>query len=198
MKTPSAIDVLVDEHRAVLRVVQHIEDVLRDLNSVDGAPPDAYALLGRQLCFLDEFADRYHHHKEEALLFEALIQRAGFSSKFGPVRIMLDEHAAGREHLQRASSIVLDVELDLLDAAKFRTLQQHLQDYIQLERAHIAKENAVLYRMAGAHLDDDALNDIGEAFVAYDESLKAKGAWRRLEATSAAVGVDVNALSGDE
>ena len=106
--------------------------------------------------FFQGFADRCHHCKEEDRLFPCL-ERKGIPREGGPIGVMLYEHEQARKHV-RAISGALEAA-DTGDARAIQTILEHGQSYLELLRAHIGKENNVLFEMAdqlvqGADLAD--------------------------------------------
>jgi hemerythrin-like domain-containing protein len=153
MKTPT--DVLRAEHTLILRGL--------DLRAaapgrVEGgaAPPDGWweEVLG----WLRAFADRNHHAKEEDLLFPAMI-KAGVPSEGGPINVMLEEHEQGRALIRAMAE-----SRGAARAARAR-------EYVALLRAHIDKENGVLFPLADAVLADDEQRALGSAFATVESEL---------------------------
>jgi hemerythrin-like domain-containing protein len=101
---------------------------------------------------IKNFADGLHHAKEENLLFPAL-EKKGFSPKQGPVGVMLNEHAQGRNYVK---GITDNLELFKKgNKAAVIAIYQNMTGYADLLVNHIMKENNILFRMA-----DNVLSDI--------------------------------------
>jgi len=91
------------------------------------------------------FADCFHHAKEEKLLFPMMITK-GFSDQQGPVALMLSEHELGRMY---TGEITKNIEIIKQGNSTVLTkIYSNMQSYISLLRNHIGKENNVLFRMA--------------------------------------------------
>lgn len=146
MVTPT--QVLREEHRAILRVLELLE-AGADRLAGGGALPEGWWV--RTIEWLRAFADRSHHAKEERFLFPALAA-AGVPTEGGPVGVMLAEHAEGRVLIGRMDS---SDRQDQLDAA---------QRYVRLLRDHIDKENGVLFPLADAVLDLPARQALAREF----------------------------------
>src|SRR5512139_3025692 len=129
----AAIDVLRHEHDAILIALRILDRIAEHAGKGTLPHPDAAGFIG----FLKEFADKCHHGKEEGLLFPALVN-AGMSEKQGPVAVMLSEHVEGRQHIQKMEAALAGS----LDGQKF---SDAASAYIHLLRAHIDKENNVLF-----------------------------------------------------
>lgn len=141
MKT-NVTQVMVDEHQLILRMialVEHNTALLREgrfrnwqfyLDAVD---------------FIRNYADRFHHAKEEDVLFVALI-RNGMPEKQSPIEAMQMEHDQGRAHvraMEEAARKALDGE-----GEQAAIIAEHATGYAALLRGHIEKENDILYPLA--------------------------------------------------
>ena len=153
MKTPT--DVLRAEHTIILRGLDLLEAAAGRLET-GAAPPDGWweEVLG----WLRAFADRNHHAKEETLLFPAMI-KAGVPSEGGPIDVMREEHEQGRALIRAMAA-----STGTARAAKAR-------EYVALLRAHIDKENGVLFPLADAVLADEEQRKLESAFAAVEHEL---------------------------
>ncbi len=157
------IEQLMAEHRVIEDVLDALESYVARLD--DGADP---ADLARFVTFLRAFADGCHHGKEEDILFVTLVQQ-GFPRDSGPVAMMLWEHEEGRRHVGA-----------LLDLAERRgrsqpwtaedrlALASHSRAYAALLRAHILKEDQILYPMARRHLASETIADMARRFGEFE------------------------------
>jgi len=153
MKTPT--DVLRDEHAIILCGLDLLEAAAGQLEG-GAAPPDGW--WEEVLSWLRAFADRNHHAKEEDLLFPVMI-KAGVPSEGGPINVMLEEHEQGRA-LVRAMA-----------ESRGATRAAKAREYVALLRAHIDKENGVLFPLAEALLADGAQRSLESAFAAVESEL---------------------------
>ena len=154
-RTPTRI--LRDEHEVILRVLNAFESMLHRIE--DGSPPDKEALRNA-VEFFRGFADGCHHAKEEDCLFPAM-ERAGLPTQGGPVGIMLEEHEQGRAYIQE---IRRAVEENPPDARK--RMIDNGWAYIQLLRAHIHKENEILFPLADKSVPEPAMKAVARDFEA--------------------------------
>lgn len=140
-----AIEILTAEHRTIERVITALLAFSRETAGAGDDRPE----LARFVRFLREFADGHHHAKEEGVLFEAMVQ-AGFPRQAGPIGVMLHEHAVGRRHVAALAALA---EAQAPWSAEERArLVEAATGYADLLRAHIQKEDGVLYPMAEARL----------------------------------------------
>ena len=148
MKT---IDTLMDEHQTILRALAALEALASD-PACAAEPVDTHRRL---VHFLREFADGLHHGKEEDLLFPAM-EAAGIPEQ-GPTAVMRMEHEEGRALVKRIAQLS---EADEIDQG---TLAGPALQYVDLLRAHIGKEDHILYPMARRFMSDTAMGALDTA-----------------------------------
>jgi hemerythrin-like domain-containing protein len=149
---------LMAEHNAVLLALQILEKIEVGLAEKREEAPGH---LGQLLDFLKGFVDRCHHGKEEDVLFPEM-ERRGVRREGGPVGVMLMEHELGRRHI-RTMSEGLD-RLQRGDADAVSAVVQGAREYSDLLRAHIQKENNILFPMADRLVPEDVAARIAEQF----------------------------------
>lgn len=152
------IEILMNEHRLIERVLDAIEIAADELERGRRVRP---GLFLEAADFLAGFADGCHHHKEEDVLFPAMVE-GGMPPGGGPIAVMLDEHEQGRACIR----VIRDRagRLEAGDATSVRQLVAGVRAYVALLRDHIAKEDEVLFPMAGQVLAADRLARLGEEF----------------------------------
>ena len=87
---------LVNEHRLILRMIDLLERKA-DLTSKGNYINWQFYLDG--VNFIRNYADLFHHAKEEEILFEAMIAN-GMPRTNSPVAAMLMEHDQGRKYVR--------------------------------------------------------------------------------------------------
>jgi hemerythrin-like domain-containing protein len=134
--------ILEREHELILKVLDCLERL-----AAEALGPERLDRVSAEqaLDFLRSFADRCHHAKEEDLLFPALVAK-GMPRDAGPIAVMLSEHEQGREAVACMGRAVDDAQADVPGAAQ--RFAQYAGSYVTLLRAHIQKENQVLFPMA--------------------------------------------------
>ena len=153
---PSAV--LKTEHRVILRVVDVLERLVIRSQRGDGFEGDAF-----QQCveFFRFFADACHHAKEEELLFPALEAR-GIPRENGPIGCMLEEHTLARGFTKDMGE-ALD-ERDRDDAGAEQRFIAAAREYITLLRAHINKEDNILFNMGDSVLTAEDQSSLCDKF----------------------------------
>ena len=165
-----AIDELVHDHEAILSSLSILDAMVGRLGTAAGPTvEDLRGFIG----FLKEFADKCHHGKEEGILFPALTG-AGMPQQGGPVGVMLSEHVEGRALIKGMEAAVSGT----LDAKAFT---EAARGYAELLRAHIAKENNVLFPAAERLLAAD-MESIHAKFQKHEETVIGHGRHEELHA----------------
>lgn len=171
-----AIETLMNEHRTIERVLDGLVAFAEDARRRGGTEKEE---LGRFVTFVREFADACHHGKEEDVLFRAMVEH-GFPRDGGPIAVMLHEHDQGRalvsvlaRHATQGEAWTDADRQEIADAAGA---------FAQLLRAHIHKEDAILYPMAEQHLPPEALRAVSEECQRFEEERTGSGAHARLHA----------------
>ena len=173
---PTATEILRHEHDAILKMISATEEVARRLDRGERVRPE---ILGNLLEFFRLFADRCHHGKEEALLFP-LLESKGLPRQGGPIGVMLLEHDEGRGFIKQ-----------MVEAAEaYKTVPESAgprwaepaRNYSALLRAHIDKENNILFRIAEQILTPDEQARLAEDFEKVEVEKMGAGTHERLHA----------------
>jgi hemerythrin-like domain-containing protein len=172
MKDPIAI--LMQEHR----MIELGLDALCGFGSAAASGDEIdRADLPKLVEFFREYADAKHHAKEEDILFQTMVAN-GFPSQGGPIAVMLHEHTIGRG---------LVGELAELSAAGAWTDEQRADvaraadEFADMLRSHIQREDEILYVMARQHLPAAAMTEVTERTDAVELDYAGRGETARLE-----------------
>ena len=172
-------ELLNDEHRLIEQTLGALVRYTRRLD--EGAAP---ADLSAFVTFFQRFADALHHHKEEDILFERMIE-AGFPRGGGPIAMMLHEHEGGRHLVSRLAEAAARADSWL--RGDHAAVHETALVFAELLRAHIHKEDAVLYPMARRTLPEDVIAEMGARFEAMEASDEARAERASLVATATAL-----------
>lgn len=152
--------VMVEEHKLILRMAALLEE--RTARAREGSFTDWNFFL-TAVDFIRNYADAFHHAKEEAILFTALVAN-GMPEKSSPIEAMLIAHDQGRawvRGMERAAQQLLAGEAD-----KFSSLATNAEGYIAMIRDHIAKEDDILYPLAERVLPESVRPAMVEGYAA--------------------------------
>jgi hemerythrin-like domain-containing protein len=186
--TMRAIEILLNEHRAVLGAVARLEQLARALQS---GRPVAVDDLRDVIDFCERFVDGSHVAKEERVLFPILAER-GLGRDISVVSALVSQHHTGRahvRHMRRAADAMAAnprVALDLAASALA---------YVELVREHLRIEDTYFYSLAQGCLSFDEDATLLGAFEAIDGRL-AKDAREKLASRQARFAADTLPTSG--
>jgi len=156
-------DELRHEHEIILHALSGAEHLAQSILSTDNVE---IAKVKDIIDFSRNFTDGCHHKKEEKHLFVKLQER-GMSGEQGPIAVMLYEHSAGRNLIQRLESSITEDELGKSEAKV--TIHQILLEYVELLKAHIAKENNILFPMGDKILTEEDQETLEASFKKIEE-----------------------------
>lgn len=138
---------LVDEHVLILRLLDKIPSMLDQMRIITESEAK---LLNRVTEFIQQFADRYHHMKEEDILF------ALFDTTQPIIQSMYQDHEQGREYRQAIQTAVQSGDME--------NVTLNLLNYRALLTEHIQKEDQLLYPWMDRQLTDSQRQELVQAF----------------------------------
>jgi hemerythrin-like domain-containing protein len=147
-------DILSNEHRVIEQVLDCLDKMVT--NSTEQQRLEEQPAR-QAIDFFRNFADRCHHGKEEAHLFPAM-EAKGLSRDGGPTGVMLAEHDQGRQHVG-----AMEAAIDAAshgDEGALKEFTENAQQFTQLLRDHIEKEDRCLFAMATQALSDQEQCDL--------------------------------------
>ena len=153
-------DALVQEHRLIKRMLDLLEHNAQ-LTAVGAYRNYRFYLDG--IDFIRNYADRFHHAKEEDVLFEALVTN-GMPREHSPVAAMLMEHDRGRAFVKAMEEAVRQA----LDGIPGRdaVISANALAYVALLREHIDKEDGILYPLAERVIPEHLRDGITAGYAA--------------------------------
>ena len=178
-----AIDVLMGEHRVIERVLDALEAAA---DALDRDQPVRPGFFLEAADFIAGFADGCHHHKEEDVLFDAIVT-SGLPAEQGPIPVMLLEHEMGRAFTRKMRDAAR--QLTQGDATAARQVVKNAKGYVALLRNHIMKEDEVLFPMADQLLSPEGQDQVLQRFarIEREDDRGGEGAHERFVALAAAL-----------
>jgi len=154
---PTATRGLREEHQWILKVAGVLDEILAR-EADEGLDFDA---IEECVSFIRLFADACHHGQEEDLLFPELMAM-GMPKDTGPLAVMLKEHEMGRAYARHMVKALPGARAGEPDARQI--LANAARGYINLIRAHIGKEDNVLFNMADQMVTGPACRSLCDAY----------------------------------
>lgn len=158
---------LVEEHRLILRMIALLEKNAQRTAHGDYKNWQFY-LDG--VDFIRKYADRFHHAKEEDVLFDALVKN-GMPRENSPVAAMLMEHDLGRNYVKAMESAALEAMAG--KPGKETIIAENALAYANLLREHIGKEDDILYPLAERVIPEAMREAIAEGYQAAENGAPA-------------------------
>ena len=157
--------VMMDEHQLILRMITLVE---QNTAKVRDASFSNWNFFIDAVDFIRNYADRYHHAKEEDVLFVELVKN-GMPEKDSPIEAMHMEHDQGRAFVKNIESAALKLN----DGVKGweNTLAENAEGYAALLRGHIDKEDNILYPLAERVLPTEVRPRMKAAYQTADEQM---------------------------
>jgi len=150
--------VMVDEHKLILRMIALVE---KNTELLEQGKFRNWQFYLDAVDFIRNYADRFHHAKEEDVLFAELIKN-GMPEKQSPIEAMHMEHDQGRAYvraMEEAAQKALDGE-----TGQAAIIAENAKGYAALLRGHIEKEDDILYPLAERVLPEDVRGRMLEAY----------------------------------
>ncbi len=153
------LQLLYDEHEVIVEAIE----ALKKAGSLIGKDNEAYSgIVKRLITFFREYADKYHHYKEEEILFPEMMRKNEMLAT-GIVKEMFDNHGDFRE---MTAGII-----KLLDDKEYTRAHQQAEFYAESLLGHIAAENEEVFQIAADIFDDIELERISSRFEDCDREL---------------------------
>jgi len=149
--------VLSDEHQVILKV---IDAALKECAEIENGKELKVEFFNKLLDFIKNYADKFHHAKEEDILFKVMLENVE-CLHCNPIPVMLHEHDEGREFVKGMEQSISENNSE--------KLIENVRGYCVLLQNHIYKEDNVLYPMAEEALSEEqkeevlnSYNELGE------------------------------------
>ncbi|MCP4369949.1 MAG: hypothetical protein GY797_17810 [Deltaproteobacteria bacterium] len=158
--------VLVDEHVLILKGLKLLR-IARDKIERDQHPPKSF--FEKTVLFFRNYADKYHHYKEEFLMFGFLAQKkeGQLDLEIGALR---HQHETGRQFLTRLEKSISGYAIK--NEIAITSLLENLASFISILSRHICREDNLFFPMVEKELSADQKITLLEQFKLEEEALK--------------------------
>jgi len=151
--------VMVEEHKLILRMIALLE---KNVELAEAGRFNDWNFFLDGVDFIRNYADRFHHAKEEDVLFTALVAN-GMPEQNSPVAAMLMAHDQGRAFVRGMEAAAKKALAG--EPAPVAELAENARGYIALLRDHIDKEDHILYPLAERVLPEALRPAMVEAYA---------------------------------
>ena len=140
---------LVDEHVLIKKWLALIPEILPRL---DLESEEDRQLIRDGVDFIRSYADKFHHAKEEDILFKY------FDENLDMVKVMCEDHKTARNHVKAI--------VGALERKDRETVVRHLNAYRRLLSQHIKREDEVMLPWMDRQI---SVSQVGEMFSKFQE-----------------------------
>ncbi len=155
------IETLYEEHNIIIDAINIAYDLRKIIDNSDLYEEQANSLI----MFFKEFADKYHHQKEETVLFPQMI-KANELLESGVVQEMYENHEDFRKLINEIEKSIKNKD--------FENAQEKLEQYIGALTDHIAVENEEVFEIAQTLFNENDLEKIYYKFKDIDSEFGEK------------------------
>ncbi|MEK6558932.1 MAG: hemerythrin domain-containing protein [Planctomycetota bacterium] len=145
---------LVDEHVLIKRLLALIPSVVEYTETSMKVERD---LILRCVDFIRNYADKYHHMKEEDILFKYVDEKAEV------IQIMYKDHDTGRGYVRQS--------VEGAEKGNKAQIKENLLAYRELLTQHIKKEDEILYPWIDRQLSTTQVGEVFQKCNAADASV---------------------------
>lgn len=171
---PTPLEALADEHRLIARALAALEAYAERLERDETTPVED---LARFAAFFTEFAELWHHVKEEDILLPALV-RGGFDWDTGPISHVRKDH----EHELYLVRVLRQAAAQ--ESAWSPEDRRHalaaIRAFIEFQRAHMHKEETQLFPEATRRLEPSILSDVNRRIESFGAERFKQGEYQKL------------------
>lgn len=160
-------ETLRNEHKMILEFLDGLSRILKRMEwqKEAGPEPDTFR---NAIEFAREYADRFHHHKEEYLLFGHLAQKHG-GELDSQIEKLRQQHEMNRTLLTEAADAIAGYARG--EEVSARNLHFNLIKYVANLREHIRHEDDVFFPMADEALTESEDRQLAHEFAKQEEKL---------------------------
>ena len=159
----TALDKLKDDHKLIRRYLDNLYIAHDFLVEREVVPTSVFK---KTLDFSKNFMNKYHHYREEYVLFLKLAEKKGGS--IDPQIVSLrDQHERSRNLISQIKEALKGYEKS--DEVAVSRLTENLGYFVSLERQHVNRENHVFYPMAQKEFSLEDWAEFDKEFQKIDE-----------------------------
>ena len=152
------IETLLNEHGLIRQFVDTLTAAAERLEDGDRPPGEFFSMA---VGFAREFADSFHHFKEEHVMFVRLAQKRKGEID-GQIEALRYQHDRGRSLVAAIDASLAGYEAG--DPIKTADLLESAAAYASLLRHHIHLEDHVFFPLAVEEMDDEDVAALEEEF----------------------------------
>ena len=159
------VEILIAEHRLIIYAVGVLKKEQQKIAASGKVDPN---FIVAAVDFFRTYADRYHHGKEEGILFNALSKRQLSDGDAKMMRDLMLEHATARRTVKSLES--LKESYIGGNAESSSGILESLSTLIELYPRHIEKEDKHFFIPVMAYFTEKEQREMLQKFLEYDQN----------------------------
>lgn len=163
------VDMLVTEHKLILQAVDKIKKETVQIEATNSAHPNFITIA---VDFFRTYADKFHHGKEEGILFRALSQRKLSDADHKVMMELMIEHGFARRTVTALENAKEEYVLGKKEALK--TIIDQLNALVKLYPAHIEKEDNHFFYPSMQYFTSEEQNQMQTSFTTFNQNFTDK------------------------
>ncbi len=158
--------ILIDEHIMILKGLSFLR-IARDMIENNQHPSKVF--FQKAVFFFRNYADKYHHYKEEFLMFGFLAQKreGQLDLEIGSLR---HQHEIGRQSLTKLEKSLNGYEMK--NEIAITSLLENLASFISILSRHIYREDHLFFPMVEKELSKGDKELLKKQFQLEEDALK--------------------------
>jgi len=159
------VEVLITEHRLIIYAVDALKKEQQKIVASGKLDPN---FIMTAVDFFRTYADRYHHGKEEGILFNALFNRKLSEADTAMMRDLIMEHASARRTVTRLEGLKTGYIGG--DEKTLGGILESLNTLIELYPRHIKKEDEHFFIQVMQYFTETEQQEMLQKFLEYDQN----------------------------
>ena len=167
MRNPNVlpVEILITEHKLIIYAVGVLRKEQQKIAAAGKVDPNSIVAA---VDFFRTYADRYHHGKEEGILFNALYGRKLSVADGKMMRELILEHATARRTVTSLESLKTSYVGG--DAESLVGILEALNALIELYPRHIEKEDKHFFIPVMAYFTEKEQKEMLQKFLQYNQN----------------------------
>lgn len=163
------VDMLVEEHKLIIQAVGLIKKEIDKMEANKAVNPN---FITAAVDFFRTYADRYHHGKEEGILFKALSQKHLKEPDHKMMNELELEHGFARRTVTALDGAKEDYVAGKVE--KLKTVLELLRTLVKLYPAHIEKEDKHFFYPCMIYFSAQEQKDMLDGFLFFNQTFTDK------------------------
>jgi hemerythrin-like domain-containing protein len=164
-----SVDILINEHKLILRAVEIIKKETQRIESNNNIDPN---FITTAVDFFRTYADRFHHGKEEGILFSQLSQKKMRKTDKKIMTELMAEHAIARRTVNALENAKIQYIFSKKD--NLAKILDSLDALIELYPMHIEKEDKHFFYPSMDYFTEIEQDQMMANFVTFNQEFTDK------------------------